>query len=358
MCSKGNDVAFTPVNYTKTGFESNNWFVFDDRKLYRPKEEVHIKGYLRHLKRSETRKIMPTYGSGKMTYVFRDPRGAEISKGDLEFNKFGAFDLKLNLPDNMNLGTASVIFTTVGTSITYTHTFKVEEFRRPEYEVSSSYVPISNHIASKEGGFAVAKAKATYFAGGGLSDAKVKWTLQDSDAFYSPPGWSKFSFGDVKPWWMDRPTFTPFTFDDIRGQIFGIRSVTPSFGLPPPPRPMIKGGPLLRPSLLDHEESDEESEEEGNELNGKTDVNGEHEVKIVYAGNLKAPKTLKAIAAITDLNYQTRETSTRYYYIDLPFNFLTASQLPVAPFRVLHWCQCQASLRQASRSVPYGRDCH
>jgi uncharacterized protein YfaS (alpha-2-macroglobulin family) len=163
MCSKGNDVAFTPINYTKVGFETYNWFVFDDRKLYRPKEEVYIKGYMRFLQRSPTRQIVPVFGTGKVTYNFRDPRGAEISKGELEFNKFGAFDLKLTLPDNMNLGNASVLFTAGGT--TYTHTFKVEEFRRPEYEVSSSYMPISNHIASKDGGFAVAKAKATYFSG-------------------------------------------------------------------------------------------------------------------------------------------------------------------------------------------------
>jgi hypothetical protein len=80
-------------------------------------------------------------------------------------------------------------------------------------------------------------------------------------------------------------------------------------------RPAILGGPQLRPSIPGLNDSgSEESDEEQNplELNGKTDANGEHEAKIVYAGNLKVPKTLRAIAAITDLNYQTRETSTRY----------------------------------------------
>jgi hypothetical protein len=77
------------------------------------------------------------------------------------------------------------------------------------------------------------------------------------------------------------------------------------------------GGPQLRPSIPGLDDSgsgSEESDEEQNplELNGKTDANGEHEAKFVYAGNLKVPKTLRAIAAITDLNYQTRETSTRY----------------------------------------------
>jgi hypothetical protein len=72
----------------------------------------------------------------------------------------------------------------------------------------------------------------------------------------------------------------------------------------------------LRPTLNAGatDSGNEESDEGQNplELNGMTDVNGEHEAKIVYAGNVKIPKTLKAIAAITDLNFQTRETSTRY----------------------------------------------
>lgn len=70
---------------------------------------------------------------------------------------------------------------------------------------------------------------------------------------------------------------------------------------------------MLRPTIDDSDSGSEEGSGEENplELTGKTDANGEHEVKVVYAGNLKVPKTLRAIAAITDLNYQTRETSTR-----------------------------------------------
>jgi uncharacterized protein YfaS (alpha-2-macroglobulin family) len=58
IARRGKDVAFLPENtdyywqetgnwYRKPETDSLRWFVFDDRKMYRPKEEVSIKGYIR-----------------------------------------------------------------------------------------------------------------------------------------------------------------------------------------------------------------------------------------------------------------------------------------------------------------------
>jgi hypothetical protein len=98
MCAVGNDVAFTPIDYTRTIFDTFNWFVFDDRKLYRPNEEVSIKGFARQVTRDDKMRVVPKFAQGDLTYSFKDPRGAEISKGNLTFNQYGAFDLKLSLP--------------------------------------------------------------------------------------------------------------------------------------------------------------------------------------------------------------------------------------------------------------------
>lgn len=103
MCVMGNDVAFTPIDYTRTTFDSFNWFVFDDRKLYRPKEEVCIKGFARQVTRDNTMRLVPKFASGYLTYAFKDPRGAQISKGSVMFNKFGSFDLKLSLPGMLRI---------------------------------------------------------------------------------------------------------------------------------------------------------------------------------------------------------------------------------------------------------------
>jgi hypothetical protein len=219
----------------------------------------------------------------------------------------------------MNLGEARVEFQTTSPPSTFTHTFRVEEFRRPEFEVSSSYIPVTNHVATKTGGFAIAKAKATYFAGAGLSDATINWTLQDDSAFYSPPGWSKFSFGEVKPWWLNAPRFDGYTFDGIVGQFFRIA----------PPSRSYRGGRTKQPRRQIHlddgfgmfvptrghvaaETSTAEMEQSPRHWSAKTDSNGEHEIKVCYSGSVPHPTVLKAVASITDLNSQTRETATRY----------------------------------------------
>ena len=79
------------------------WHVFNDRGLYKPKEDVHIKGYVRLLEVKEDAKL-PTYGKGVIDYTVYDPRGQELQQSKVKLNKYGAFDIKFTLPDNVNLG--------------------------------------------------------------------------------------------------------------------------------------------------------------------------------------------------------------------------------------------------------------
>lgn len=79
------------------------WHVFNDRGLYRPKDEVHIKGYVRLLEVKGDAKL-PTYGRGVIEYTVCDPRGEQLQQSKVELNNYGAFDIKFTLPDNVNLG--------------------------------------------------------------------------------------------------------------------------------------------------------------------------------------------------------------------------------------------------------------
>ena len=79
------------------------WHVFNDRGLYKPKEDVHIKGYVRSLEVKGDAKL-PTYAQGVMDYTVYDPRGQQLQQSKVELNNYGAFDIKFTLPDNVNLG--------------------------------------------------------------------------------------------------------------------------------------------------------------------------------------------------------------------------------------------------------------
>jgi hypothetical protein len=70
IARKGKDVAFMPENsdyywsdygswYKKGYADGLKWFVFDDRKMYRPKEEVSVKRYIRYYEGGKLGDIQP-----------------------------------------------------------------------------------------------------------------------------------------------------------------------------------------------------------------------------------------------------------------------------------------------------------
>ena len=214
VARKGKDVAFLPESvwwWNPDGSWKKNsppqqirWFVFDDRHLYRPGEEVKLKGWIR--------RVDPTLGGDvgavpdevrEVAYVLRDSQGNEIDKGTLKLNAFDAFDTTLKLPPTMNLGGASVELTARPSRGNTTgwnghHWFEVQEFRRPEFEVSTR-LSEGPHLVGEH---AVATVAAKYFAGGVLPGAEVTWSVTSSPGFYQPPGHDDFVFGKVEPWWM------------------------------------------------------------------------------------------------------------------------------------------------------------
>jgi len=139
-------------------------------------------------------------GAGR-TYAWsaKDPRNNDIAKGQVTTNAFGAFDLKFKLPDNTNLGYSRVEFTTPGDGgVLHSHQFQIQEFRRPEFEVSAK--------VESEGPFFVgqsanASVQASYYAGGGLANAETNWTVTATPTNYTPPNRDDFVFGTWTPWW-------------------------------------------------------------------------------------------------------------------------------------------------------------
>jgi len=107
--------------------------------------------------------------------------------------------MELKLPKTPNLGGAYFEFST-NTSIpgnNYNHYFDIQEFRRPEFEVSSM-VSEGPHIV---GGTATVSVSASYFAGGPLPNAEVTWSVVASPGGFGPPNHDEFVFGRWTPWW-------------------------------------------------------------------------------------------------------------------------------------------------------------
>ena len=148
VARRGDDVALLPETLgwwaSQTGGWRRNerppgyaWYVFDDRQMYRPGEEVKVKGWIRQVGPGPKGDVTPLPESVReLEYVARDSQGNEFAKGKGQLNAFGGFDLSLKLPATMNLGAANLQLTAVGQG--HMHVFQVQEFRRPEFEVNAS----------------------------------------------------------------------------------------------------------------------------------------------------------------------------------------------------------------------------
>ncbi|HEX6369917.1 MAG TPA: alpha-2-macroglobulin family protein [Longimicrobium sp.] len=216
VARRGADVAFLPRRTGRIGWvdwarrttpDVLAWYTFTDRNLYRPGEEVHFKGWVRRMVRSAGGGVrLATDLPSSAAYRVRDPQGNEIASGTVRLSPLGGFDGAFRLPEGATLGSARVELELPGGSQSIY--FQVQEFRRPEYQVAASASPGPHFV----GGAADVTARATYFSGGGLPGAAVRWQVTSSPAYYAPPGWDRWSFGGDAGDGRNRLTTTSHAF--------------------------------------------------------------------------------------------------------------------------------------------------
>ncbi|MCU0756487.1 MAG: Ig-like domain-containing protein [Xanthomonadales bacterium] len=237
------------------------WLVFDDRGMYRPGEQVRIKGWMRRMAQStrgDLQLLDPQPRS--VSWVLVDNRGVELGKDSATVSALGGFDFAIDLPATPNLGQALLLMTaedvTVPVQTQTHHTFQIQEFRRPEYEVSAR-VGAGPFLI---GGQATLSVAASYYAGGGLSGAPVEWEVSATPTRYVPPNRSDWAFGTWTPWWR-----------------------------------------MTESDATTHTES----------LDGRTDPLGQHHVDAHFLGvDPPRPTTLSAQATVTDVNRQAWSART------------------------------------------------
>jgi alpha-2-macroglobulin len=251
VARKGKDVAFLPEYpyawsetsgwYRRSEADALGWFVFDDRKMYRPNEEVHIKGWLRRVGSGTDGDVNALDGYVKsITYSLKDSRGNEVLKGAAQVNALGGFDAAFKLPATMNLGYANLQFeardvTAALSGLEFNHQLQVQEFRRPEFEVTAQASDGPHFV----GGSANLTATASYYAGGGLSNSEINWRVTTRPARFTPPNRDDFTFGKWVPWWINYYNYEPEKVETFAGRTDGAgkHSLRVDFVSVDPPRP-------------------------------------------------------------------------------------------------------------------------
>ncbi len=213
VASKGSDEALLPSSLSYYGNDNWSrrsvsdqlrWYVFDDRQMYRPGEEVHFKGWTRKIGGGQNGDVgLVGSGLSEVNYSITGPQGNELGSGTVQVNAVGGFDFVFTIPENANLGYAQVYFTALGSlnnfdSQNYYHSFQIQEFRRPEFEVTARNETTGPYFV---GDHAIVAVEARYYAGDPLPNAEVSWYVNSSPSSYQPPNWSDFTFGRWTPWW-------------------------------------------------------------------------------------------------------------------------------------------------------------
>ncbi|MEJ2758886.1 MAG: Ig-like domain-containing protein, partial [Anaerolineales bacterium] len=279
----GDDIAFLPRstyywgddNWTYRPTQNSlAWYVFDDRAMYRPGEDVNLKGWIRLIDNSPEGDVeLLDSRTEAVNYTVIGPQGNDLLSGSAPLNATGGFDFSFTIPEEVNLGYAQVYFTLPGSSsgadnTQYYHSFQIQEFRRPEFEVTARNETTGPYFVDGEATVAV---EAAYYAGGPLPSAETNWSVSSSPTNYQPPNWPDFTFGTWTPWWY--------------------------YGGPIYEADYFYGGP---PTNTSYET-----------FSGLTDATGNHYLTMTFENTGEPrPYTINANASVMDVNRQAWAGST------------------------------------------------
>jgi alpha-2-macroglobulin len=150
--------------------------LFTDRGAYRPGETVHLN-------------VMAgpdEAGKGALVQV-HDSRGQKTLTEQVVLNEFGAAHVALPLKKSASVGKYRMFVTVDDRKAD--HSFRVEEYRVPTFEVS---------VASKDEWARGADVKATieadYLRGGGLDGRKMSWQLERAPEVFAPSNFPNYVF--------------------------------------------------------------------------------------------------------------------------------------------------------------------
>jgi uncharacterized protein YfaS (alpha-2-macroglobulin family) len=211
-------VGFRPFSVDSPEYENGNrdlTYGITDRPLYKPGDTVHLKFFLRNVGYSKPEESRWANQVGQL--VLTSGRGEEVLKIEsLTTDELGAVEADLILPEQAGLGVWQASYQIAG-RIAASVSFRVEEFRKPEYEVKVEAPKDPVRLGEK---FNVT-VKASYFHGAPVRKADVEIVVKRAsiherwfpagrwDWLYGRGAWWTASEAPWHPTWQDWGTIPP-----------------------------------------------------------------------------------------------------------------------------------------------------
>jgi len=146
-------------------------YVESDLALYRPGQKVHLAAY--GFKNTD-RGFITLPKNQPLQLTVRDPNYQEVLTKTLSTNDYGTVQTEFLLPETGLLGNYTVKVSLNGKN-SGSHSFRVEEYKRPEYEVT-----LQPQAKLEFGKKAEIAGQARYYFGTALQDATVSYKLIQS----------------------------------------------------------------------------------------------------------------------------------------------------------------------------------
>ena len=193
-------------------------YVYTDRPVYRPGQDVFFKGIIRS--NDDLRYSLP---KDEKVYVTIEQFGDRVFGEYMPLSELGSFDGKFTIAKDASLGTYDMLVRRSPGSDPFSFlSFRVAEYHKPEFEVNTSSDK-TNILAGEQVQFSL---DAKYYSGGNLGNSKTDWFLESSPYYFQPTSdYWQFNFID-----WDRDEFWLPQKESGQGTLANGQGVTDSAG--------------------------------------------------------------------------------------------------------------------------------
>ena len=156
--------------YQQDEYNQNRTLVITDRPVYRPGQVVQFKIWLRHAAYTNT--DQSKYANREVTVRLQDPKGEKVWEKTFSTDAFGGLNGEYSLPANATLGVYHL--SVPHHYLSYNSgQFRVEEYKKPEFEVSIQAPDKPIKLGDKVD----VTLNAKYYYGQPVSQATVKYKI-------------------------------------------------------------------------------------------------------------------------------------------------------------------------------------
>lgn len=164
-------------------------YVYTDRPVYRPGQDVYFKALVRQNDDLHYSLLKDTN-----LYATIEQSGEKVYSENLPLSQLGSVDGKFTLASSAALGTYTILVRTTPSADPFASlSFRVADYHKPQFQVNAK----ADKAGVLNGDKVDFSLDAAYYSGGNVGNAGVNWFMDSTPYYFQPaPKYGQFSFLD------------------------------------------------------------------------------------------------------------------------------------------------------------------